>query len=227
MVQKSSPIESYNRLLTKNPLLVKVLTGSVLSGLNEIISSLLTGKIQLSVLSQKTLLMLIYGGCINTPINHFGYKYLIQVVSKLSKFCKLKSKKAINLMQLLGSLFIISPIQVCFLILTLSIVNSPIINSGGSIIALIKNARNNFKQFSSNLKDSVNDKFVKFYTSSFISSTVFVNVAQNFIEPEKWAIFFSCAYTSLNTAQNIYLKLKQAPPLIDSQEDGNGKDKQE
>ncbi|SSD61214.1 uncharacterized protein SCODWIG_02975 [Saccharomycodes ludwigii] len=208
MVTKQLSLQTkYNILLKKRPLLVKILTGSVLSSLNELISTTLTSskgnKTNLQVLYKKIILMMFYGGLINSPINHYGYKLLVSFTKNL------KVKNSIrNLIQLCCSLTVITPIQVLLLIVTLTIVNLPILNANSALVS-IKLFINDFKKILGLLQKNIKSKFPKVYLSSLISSTLFVSFAQHYLQPENWSIFFSFAYTALNTSQNIYIKLKQ------------------
>lgn len=208
--QSRSIISIYNGLLATHPLLVKSITGALLSSLGELISQWTTilygggegdksgrpGK-QAAVLYKlfrepkilKVFLMFCYGGMINAPINHFMYRYITDFTSKT-----FKSAKARSLAQLLAALSIVSPTQVLFLVTTLTIVNA--------------NFDGDFTRLWISVKRSIRSKYAKILASSCLSTTFLVSFAQKYIEPEKWSVFFSFAYAVLGTSQNIYLKLK-------------------
>lgn len=214
MPQTQSLIGTYNRLLLKHPLLVKSLTGASLSSLGELISQWTTivaqgngkkdeesdgQKSALQTLKRlisepnllKILIMFCYGGLINAPINHFMYRYI-------TKFTNLhiRSPKTRNFAQLAAAMSVVSPIQVLFLIGTLTVVNNQV---GASLIKIWPQ-----------IKRNIRERYTKILTSSCLTSTFLVSFAQRFIEPEKWSVFFSFAYAILGTGQNIYLKLKDS-----------------
>ncbi|CEP61222.1 uncharacterized protein LALA0_S02e09494g [Lachancea lanzarotensis] len=211
-MQKSNnnPVLVYNSLLARRPLLTKIATGAILSALSELISQLTTTSAQKtdenlkggfhkirSLLQrpkyQKLLLMLLYGGVVNAPINHFFYQWLTLFTNKRI------APKWRRLAQLCGSWCVISPIQVFGLITALTLVNLGPGEKDGPASKKLKA-----------VQDSLQTRYGTMLTSSILSSTVFVSVAQQFIAPEKWSVFFSFAYAALNTGQNIYMKLSSS-----------------
>lgn len=204
--QSRSIISIYNGLLAKHPLLVKSITGALLSSLGELISqwtAILYGGNGSESGSRETtwirlirepkilkvFLMFCYGGLVNAPINHFMYGRITKVTSTYFKSAGTRS-----VAQLLAALSLVSPVQVLFLVTTLTVVNTHFDGDVGKLWAHIKR--------------SVKSKYVKILTSSCVSTTVLVSFAQKYIEPQKWSVFFSFAYAILGTSQNIYLKLK-------------------
>lgn len=210
----------YNRMLYQYPLLTKSATGATLSALGEIVSqwaTIITTRRKVdkentegdSAKGMKTtigsslkclicdsnfskvFIMFCFGGLINAPINHFMYKWITKYTEK--RFISLRVKQ---LVQLLASLSIVSPIQVFFLVSILTIVNSD-----------VKGRLTKYFPF---IKQNLKTKYFKILTSSWISSSLLVSFAQRFIEPEKWSVFFSFAYAILGTGQNIYLKMMAA-----------------
>ncbi|CAR22150.1 KLTH0C08404p [Lachancea thermotolerans CBS 6340] len=195
----------YNVLLTKYPLLTKMVTGAVLSALSELVSQFTTAsktqdkdEKQLSILQKlasalqkpryrKLLSMFLYGGLVNAPINHFCYGWITRFTSRNV------APKWKRMAQLCGSWFIVSPVQVFFLVIALTLVN---LDQGASKLSQKLDA----------VKSSLRSKYGPMLSSSVISATAFVSIAQQFIAPEKWSVFFSFAYAALNTGQNIYLK---------------------
>ncbi|SCW01612.1 LAFE_0E03488g1_1 [Lachancea fermentati] len=201
------PLGFYNEQLQKNPLLVKAITGAVLSATGELISQstaaassqrdekLSTLKEKLKYITsvpkyKKIFMMLLYGGLINAPISHYLYKWITVVTNKhvVAKWRRLA--------QLCGSWLVVSPIQVFFLVIALTIVNIE--------------QRLSVNKCMTSIKESLKNKYTPMLTSSIVSSTVFVSLAQQLITPEKWSVFLSFAYAGLNTAQNIYMKLAPA-----------------
>ncbi|QLL34380.1 hypothetical protein HG536_0G02410 [Torulaspora globosa] len=205
-----SIISIYNGLLAKHPLLVKSITGALLSSLGELISQWTTilygsyksestekyrspkaicGQLIREPKILKVLVMFCYGGLINAPINHFMYRRITAITGK---YCK--SAKARSFVQLLAALSIVSPLQVLFLV---------------AILTINTHFDGDVNRLWTHIKRSVKSKYVKILTSSCVSTTVLVSFAQKYIEPEKWSVFFSFAYAILGTSQNIYLKLKK------------------
>lgn len=183
-----SPLERYNSLLQKYPLLTKSFTGAILSAIGELISQWLTvrGPEKLKKLKLiKVACMLLYGATVNAPINHYGYKWIQDYTIKK---VDVKWRK---IAQLGASWFIVSPVQVFGLLMVLTTINSEKRITMGKIQNAIKN------------------RYVPMLSSSLVSSTVLISVAQRYISPEKWSVFFSFAYACLGVGQNVYLKLNK------------------
>ncbi|GAV52234.1 hypothetical protein ZYGR_0AG02250 [Zygosaccharomyces rouxii] len=194
----------YNRALAQKPLLTKVLTGALLSSLGELTSQLTTGFISkkkqgifkklwyvgkiVARNPSKILLMFCYGGFINAPINHYLYGWITQITNG-----KIVSTKLRKLVQLIASLAIVSPIQVGCLISALTVVNQ---NVGWAL-----------SKYPPMIRENLKAKYFKILSSSLVTSTVLVSIAQRYISPAKWSVFFSFAYAILGTGQNIYLKI--------------------
>ncbi|CAR26255.1 ZYRO0B05434p [Zygosaccharomyces rouxii] len=194
----------YNRALAQKPLLTKVLTGAILASLGELTSQLTTGfisKKQQGILKKlsyvgkiiarnpsKILLMFCYGGFINAPINHYLYGWITQITNG-----KIVSTKLRKLVQLIASLAIVSPIQVGCLVSALTVVNQ---NVGWAL-----------SKYPSMIRENLKAKYFKILSSSLVTSTILVSIAQRYISPAKWSVFFNFAYAILGTGQNIYLKI--------------------
>ncbi|QLQ80299.1 hypothetical protein HG537_0D03000 [Torulaspora globosa] len=194
-VPRRSIISIYNGLLAKYPLLVKSITGAVLSSVGELISqwtTILYGNESDTIKRErllKVLVMFCYGGLINAPINHFMYGRITAITGRY-----FKSARARSLVQLLAALSIVSPIQVLLLV---------------AVLTINTHFDGDVNRLWNHIKHSVKSKYVKILTSSCVTTTVLVSFAQRYIEPEKWSVFFSFAYAILGTGQNIYLKLKK------------------
>lgn len=197
---------------------MKSLTGAVLSSMGELISQCTvsvaasTGnheedaekaslhapnkirKILADLKLSKVFFMFCYGGLINAPINHYMYGWITNATNKRMMSARIKKT-----VQLLASLSMVAPLQVLFLVSTLTLLNSKVNNDIPAMLRAIK--------------QGLKSKYLKILTSSWVSTSVLVSIAQNFIEPEKWSIFFSFAYAFLGTAQNIFLKLKDEPSI--------------
>lgn len=194
----------YNRALTQKPLLTKILTGALLSSIGELSSQLTTGFIskrqegllkKLSYVGEiiarnpsKILLMFCYGGFINAPINHYLYGWITQITRGNIVNTKLR-----KIVQLIASLTIVSPVQVGCLISALTVVNQ---NVGWAL-----------SKYPSMIRENLKAKYFKILSSSLVTSTVLVSIAQRYIPPAKWSVFFSFAYAILGTGQNTYLKI--------------------
>lgn len=194
----------YNRALAQKPLLTKVLTGALLSSLGELISQLTTGIVShkhqeilkklryvgriITRNPSKILLMFCYGGFINAPINHYLYGWITQVTN--SRIVGTKLRKFV---QLAASLAIVSPIQVGCLVSSLTVVNQ---NVGWALT-----------KYPPLIRENLRAKYFKILSSSLVTSTILVSIAQKYIAPAKWSVFFSFAYAVLGTGQNIYLKI--------------------
>ncbi|CUS21617.1 LAQU0S03e06722g1_1 [Lachancea quebecensis] len=203
--RQASVVTRYNVLLTRYPLLTKMATGAVLSAVSELVSQLTTtskakdsNEKRLSMSQKlahalqkpsyrKLLSMFLYGGLVNAPINHFCYGWITRFTSQNV------TPKWKRMAQLCGSWFIVSPIQVFFLVIALTLVN-------------LDQEAYKLSQKLNAVKTSLRSRYGPMFSSSVVSATAFVSIAQQFITPEKWSVFFSFAYAALNTGQNIYLK---------------------
>ncbi|CAH00328.1 uncharacterized protein KLLA0_D03751g [Kluyveromyces lactis] len=177
-------LKRYNILLKRNPLLTKCITGAVLTGLSELFSqwvSLSPEERKEKLNWIKVALMSLYGGLFNAPVNHFSYKWINEYTIR-----KVVSKYR-SLVQLGCSLGMVSPIQVLGLLFTLTSVN-------------------NGKVDKTKIIHAIKTRYAAMLSSSLATSTVLMSIAQRYISPDKWSVFFSLAYAILGTAQNIYLK---------------------
>lgn len=196
----------YIAYIIKYPLLTKSVTAGVFSGLNETVSSVLTNEFKETniagikikhVFSEKLLTMIIYGSCIATPISHFMYQI---INTKLFKG-PLSSKGKI--LQILTSLFTVTPtLSACFV----------------SWIALINNYKFPKDQFNiaaelkriiAIIKGGLKKGYLPVLKSSLVVSSCALVVAQKFVPPELWVVFFNLVYFFLGTYQNTKLKRLQ------------------
>ncbi|SCV03438.1 LAMI_0H08152g1_1 [Lachancea mirantina] len=205
----NNPVGHYNDLLKKYPLLTKSVTGALLAALGELISQVITSRdgdpvsakrslgqrlkeLVLKPQYRKILLMFLYGGLVNAPINHFCYQWITKVTTKHVTTVRWR-----RLSQLCGSWFIVSPIQVLFLITALTVSN-------------LQNSAADFKELRAKILQNIKHRYLPMLSSGIISSSVFVSIAQQCISPEKWSLFLSFAYAFLNTGQNVYMKMKSS-----------------
>ncbi|CDO93549.1 unnamed protein product [Kluyveromyces dobzhanskii CBS 2104] len=177
-------LQRYNTSLRRSPLLTKCATGAVLGALSELVSqwvSLSPEKKKKKLDLIKVLLMGLYGGLFSATVNHFSYKWINEYTIK-----KVVSRYR-SLVQLGCSLFIVSPIQVLGLLFTLTSVNNGKVDRKVVI-------------------NAIKARYLTMLSSSLATTTVLMSIAQRFIAPEKWSVFFSLAYAVLGTGQNVYLK---------------------
>ncbi|KAK6458670.1 uncharacterized protein RJT20DRAFT_7846 [Scheffersomyces xylosifermentans] len=212
----SSLNKQYLTYLAKYPLLTKSITAGVFSGLNEIVSSSITNEFKESVVfgkykvkhffTQKLLTMIIYGSLIATPISHNLY-YIIN--NKL--FVGALTTKG-KILKILTSLLTVTPIlSACFV----------------SWIALINNYKlKTDKEFDIGLeakkivaivKAGLKKGYKAVLKSSLVTSFFSLIVAQAFIPPELWVVFFNLVYFVLGTYQNTKLKKLQKQQRLQQQ----------
>jgi len=177
----------YLQCLSKYPLLTKSVTTALLAVLNEQIASFVSKDLQyyhkLIPLNNKILLMALYGGLINAPIAHYGYQILNRVIKPVS------AKK--KLLQLLVQLVTIAPLLASVMI---------------SYITLINNLQAKDKMLK--IKNSLRSNLLKVLKTSWLLNIGNLTIAQNFIKPELWVIFFNFNFFVMGTYQNTMLKLK-------------------
>lgn len=196
--------KKYLDSLQKYPLLTKSATAAVLAALNEMIASGVSGDIKKTriqlfgntreirhVLSPKIVSMVVYGALIVTPISHTLYKILNRIfLGKLSPLMKLA--------QLATSLCTISPILSAVYVSWLSIING---YTGTSKVSP--------KCLAQMVKTGLKNNFFAVYKTSLLTLVVAMTIAQNFLPPQLWVVFFSLVYFVVGTVQNTRFKLKQ------------------
>lgn len=197
--------KQYLFYLSKYPLLTKLATSGVLAALNEMIASGISGdtrKTELNVLGSKVkvrhvlspriLQMVFYGACIATPISHNLY-------GVLNKFFQGKLTPKMKLLQLLTSLCTVTPCLSAVYVAWLLFLNG--YKSSGAGFGEIKRLLNV-------LYVGVKRNFPTVYRTSLGTTIVAMTVAQNFLPPELWVVFFSLVYFVVGTIQNTRFKLK-------------------
>ncbi|CCG23588.1 hypothetical protein CORT_0D07550 [Candida orthopsilosis Co 90-125] len=193
----------YLAYLMQYPLLTKSITSGIFSGLNETVSSIITNEYKETkvlgikvkhVFSEKLLKMIIYGALIATPISHNMYA----VINKIYKPPLTKRQK---ILQLLTSLSTVTPtISACF-VSWISIINNYKRTSCNPVIEL--------KKILFIVKAGLKKGYLPVLKSSLSTSFFALLVAQNFIRPELWVVFFNLVYFVLGTYQNTKLKKLQ------------------
>lgn len=197
----------YLLLLSQYPLLTKSLTAGVLAAINELVASAVSGQYQKTtvtfrghkytiphVLSTKTLLMVIYGTLIATPISHVLYQALNRVFGT-------NLTPTMKALQIATSLCTISPTLSAVFASWLSIINGYRRSSSdlGKELA-------NIRQL---VRKGLLRSFWSIYHSGATTSLFSLVIAQNFLPPELWVVFFTVVFFVLGTIQNTRFKLSQ------------------
>ncbi|CAK9437770.1 uncharacterized protein LODBEIA_P21480 [Lodderomyces beijingensis] len=201
----------YLAYLAQYPLATKSVTSGILNGLNETISSAITNEYKESrilglkikhVFSSKLVKMIIYGSLISTPISHKMYG----VINKIFKGPLTPKQK---ILQILTSLFTVTPtLSACFV----------------AWIGLINNYQP--KSFSiceigriyTVIKTSLQKGYLPVLRSSMVTSFLALVVAQKFVKPELWVVFFNLIFFVLGTYQNTKLKKLQKKQRLEKSE---------
>lgn len=221
MLQQKSLNSLYLYYLLKQPLLTKSCTTASLVALNEIISTILagdmrkltvfTGSSKVSVkhpFSRKVLLMALYGCLINAPLSHYGYNVL-------NKVFKAPLGPTKRLAQILVSLMTMTPLMSTLMVSYVSLVNSQKLslekvyaNYRATGLASLKKS---FAAASEQVSAALHNNLIKVVKSSLVTSPVAMAVAQNYVPPQLWVVFFNFIYFVLGTYQNTMVKrtLKQ------------------
>ncbi|ODQ79867.1 hypothetical protein BABINDRAFT_171456 [Babjeviella inositovora NRRL Y-12698] len=191
--------------LASNPLLTKAVTAAILVSLNEQIASLLAGDLQtmrvcslkfLHTLTVKVPLMALYGFAISAPISHFGYDILNKI------FQPPLSGKA-KLLQILTSLVTITPLSGACFVAYLALLNLKALPTATTCGAKLQNAVEAIK---TNWKNNL----LPVLRTSWIVSPLVTFLAQTYVPPQLWVIFFNVIYFFLGTGQNALLAKQQS-----------------
>ncbi|CCE83893.1 Piso0_004490 [Millerozyma farinosa CBS 7064] len=219
--------KQYLAYLSKYPLVTKSITAGVLAGLNETLASLVAGdikKVQVGrfqirhVLSPKIVTMVVYGSLILTPVSHKLYGILNRV------FGGPNISKKMKIAQIASSLCFITPTLSAIFATWISLLNgyTPSFSSTTASAELAK--------IKSVVVRALKTTYPPILRSSLVTSLCCMVVAQNFIEPELWVVFFNFVYFVLGTVQNTRVKLasKKARDAKEAKEtkETSGSDKQ-
>ncbi|EDK44103.1 conserved hypothetical protein [Lodderomyces elongisporus NRRL YB-4239] len=198
----------YLAYLVKYPLLTKSITAGVFCGLNETTASVVTGDYKETkicginvkhVLSSKLLKMIIYGSLIATPISHNMYA----VINKIFK-APLTPKQKI--LQILTSLLTVTPTLAACFVSWISLINN--YRPGKEF-----NLKNELYRIYTIVKAGLRKGYLPVLKSSLVTSFFALIVAQKFVKPELWVVFFNLVYFVLGTYQNTKLKMQQKKNL--------------
>lgn len=225
----------YTNQLQKKPLLTKSLTLIFFALLNEQLASFFAGDIQCLKLSDniniyhtltsRVPLMGVFAGLINAPFTHYGY----QLIQKLVP-APLTTRKKI--LQILLSTGIITPIFCAFFVSWIGIINNlklllNQLKSNSQNTTLKLKLINFFKLIGKIVKNSLFTNFIRVSSTSVITSPIFMLLAQKFVIPEAWSVFFAFCYFIVGTYNNTKVKLnqKRAKEEEKSEEKSEEKDK--
>lgn len=196
---------AYLAYLNKYPLLTKSITAGVLNGLNELIASLVSKDMSSFKLSLNTKIvkMIIYGACILTPISHNLYGTLNRVFGNAGKL-----SPAMKILQIATSLATISPIISGIFTSWLSLINNyqPSSNKNEGLGEKIKAELFNARQI---VVRGLKQDYWRILRGSVTTNCVCLLVAQTYIDPQLWVVFFNCVYFVLNTYQNTKMKMQK------------------
>lgn len=211
--------KKYLACLVAYPLLTKSVTAGVLGALNESLATALSGdyktlsfpvlgrKVQIKhVVSPKIVSMVIYGALISTPISHTLYGILNRVFS--GNMTPLK-----KLLQLLTSLLTITPTITAVFVAWLSFINGYSLPSGASLLT------KEVAKIACLVKTGLKNNYFGMLKTSVSTSLVSLVIAQNFIQPELWVVFFNLVYFVLGTVQNTKLKKAQRALFLKKRSD--------
>lgn len=217
----------YSALLKSDPLKTKAATLVFFALFNEQLASLFAGDIQYShipipftnksveiphTLTHKVPLMGIFACLINTPITHFGYNLIHKIIP-----APLTPKK--KFLQILLSTGIITPIFCASFVCWIAFINnlSRFKNVEGKNI--LKKLQNYSRILTSISIKALKASFLKVFSTSAITSPIFMSFAQRFVAPEAWAVFFAFCYFIVGTYNNTKVKSAQMKLKKQTEED--------
>ncbi|KAH3670439.1 hypothetical protein OGAPHI_000954 [Ogataea philodendri] len=203
--------KKYLDTLEKRPLATKAVTAAVLNGLNEQLASLFAGdskeytvklgskSITIShSITKRVPLMFLYGLLINGPFSHYSYKLL-------QKVYRPPLSKKLKLAQILTSMATITPIISALMVSYISL----IANLKLAKVKDLESAKSQLSEALQKVKLALQKSLFSVIRSSWISSPIFILVAQRFLKPNQWAVFFNFCYFVLGTYNNTLIKRKQ------------------
>jgi hypothetical protein len=206
--------QKYTIQLQTKPLKTKALTLVFFALLNEQLASFFAGDIQKlhvyknfsipHTFSSRVPLMGVFALLINTPLTHYGYK----IIQKLVPSPLTPRKK---LLQIILSTGVVTPIFCACFVSWIGLINNMKklkleIKNGSKLNEKLSNL---IKLFLSVIKTSLKSSFLKVCSTSVITSPIFMLLAQKFVIPEAWTVFFAFCYFIVGTYNNTKVKLIQ------------------
>ncbi|MCH0629954.1 Mpv17/PMP22 family protein [Kocuria palustris] len=192
----------YLAYLAKYPLLTKSVTAGILGALNEIIASVVTGDVPeitlfgdvkvKNLLTKKTIGLAIYGFCLLTPISHYMYGIINEIFAGPPSTLK-------KVLQILTSLLTVTS-SVCAVYTSwVGLLNNYVPGKAGSISGEVANILNI-------IKVSMKTNYLNVYKTSFVTSGLSLIIAQKYLPPQLWVVFFSVVGFVVGTFQNAKMK---------------------
>lgn len=198
----------YLACLAQYPLLTKSVTSGVLAALNELIATAVSGQYNETtvnvlgkkiktrhIFSKKTLLMVIYGAFIATPISH-------QLYVVLGRLFPGKLSPARKAAQIITSLCTISPVLSAVFVSWLSVINGYRVKTS--------DVKQELQRVVLVIKAGMKTSFWPIYRKSAQTTLVAMVFAQSFLPQQLWVVFFTFVFFVLGTIQNTRFKLSQA-----------------
>ncbi|ANZ77996.1 BA75_04501T0 [Komagataella pastoris] len=211
----------YLRYLNKYPLLTKSITAGVLAGLNESIVTAIANdyqEMQIDGLkddsgeplkikhpfNKRVPLMAFFGFTVSAPISHYGYMYL-------NKIFKQPLTPTKRVLQILLSLSTITPILCTCMVSYISILGAkPGISFQSFVQQYYAGGLNGIKEELDRLftivKVALKTSLFRVLKASWATSSVALAIAQTYLSPNHWVVFFNVVYFVLGTYQNSMVK---------------------
>ncbi|CAH6720719.1 hypothetical protein CLIB1444_04S06370 [[Candida] jaroonii] len=189
--------KTYLENLAKNPLITKSVTAGVANGLNEVLASIISKDYSgLKGTDNKVIKMVIYGSLILTPLSHNMYAALNKVFGNKLSF-KMK------MLQILVSVTTITPFISAVFTCWLALINNYNIKS----LVATEDLKMELKKMLKVMKAGLLANYPRNVKSSVITNIGCLLVAQNYIQPELWVVFFTFVFFLLGTYQNTKQKI--------------------
>lgn len=193
----SSVNRTYLNYLAKNPLVTKSLTAGVANGLNEIIASIISKDYSgLKGSDNKVMKMVIYGSLILTPLSHNMY-------GVLNKAFGTKLSFKMKMLQILVSVSTITPLISAVFTCWLALINNYKLKS----LLTIQDLRTELRKMVEVMKSGLIANYPRNVKSSILTNVGCLVVAQNYVHPELWVVFFTFVFFLLGTYQNTRQKM--------------------
>ncbi|KAG8719248.1 hypothetical protein FRC08_003332 [Ceratobasidium sp. 394] len=194
LTETSPLLAAYLRQLHVRPLTTKAATSGVLSFLQEVLASHLSGvpvprppkdapayshALAAAKIDMRAVKLAIYGFFISAPMGHF-------FVGLLQRAFAGRTSAGAKIAQILASNLIVAPIQCCVYLASMAIVNGA--KSMDEIVKTVKGG------------------FMKLIRVQWVTSPLAMVFAQKFLAPELWVPFFNMIQFALGTFFNTQLK---------------------
>lgn len=212
----------YCNQLESYPLSTKAITLAFFALFNEQLASFFAGDIKkLNVkipltkysffiphtLTSKVPLMGLFALIINAPLTHYGYRIIQKLVPS-----PLTPRK--RLLQILLSTGVITPIFCACFVSWIGLINNlskfkNIFKNNENDKSLTLKLKSLISVFIKTVVSSLKSSYIRVVSTSIVTSPVFMFLAQKFIIPEAWAVFFAFCYFIVGTYNNTKVKILQ------------------